>query len=52
MIHVYKNNDELLDILDELLANEGNFIPKTIENVLRDGFSSPYYKNQFLAMQW
>lgn len=24
MIYLYKNNDELLDILDELLANEEN----------------------------
>ena len=32
-----------------IITNEGNFIPETIENVLKDGFSSPYYRNQFLA---
>lgn len=32
-----------------LITNEGNFIPENIENVLKDGFSSPYYRNQFLA---
>ena len=32
-----------------MIINEGNFIPRTIENVLKDGFSSPYYRNQFLA---
>ena len=32
-----------------IISNEGNFIPISVENVLKDGFSSPYYKNQFLA---
>lgn len=32
-----------------IITNEGNFIPETIENVLKDDFSSPYYRNQFLA---
>ena len=32
-----------------IITNEGNFIPGSIENVLKDGFSSPYYRNQFLA---
>lgn len=32
-----------------IISNEGNFIPGTIENVLKVGFSSPYYRNQFLA---
>lgn len=32
-----------------ILTNEGSFIPKTVENVLKDGYSSPYYRNPFLA---
>ena len=32
-----------------IITNEGNFIPQNIENVLKDGYSSPYYRNQFLA---
>lgn len=32
-----------------IITNEGNFIPKNIETVLKDGYSSPYYRNQFLA---
>lgn len=42
-INVMEYKDKLI------ITNEGNFIPKTIENVLKDGFSSPYYRNQFLA---
>lgn len=32
-----------------MISNEGYFIPQKVENVLKDGFSSPYYRNQFLA---
>ena len=40
----------VMEFKDKLIiTNEGSFIPLTIENVLRDGFSSPYYRNQFLA---
>ncbi len=40
----------IMEFKDRLIiTNEGNFIPETIENVLKDGFSSPYYRNQFLA---
>ena len=43
-------NINVMEYKDKLIiTNEGNFIPETIENVLKDGFSSPYYKNQFLA---
>ncbi len=42
-INVMEYKDKLI------ITNEGNFIPETIENVLKDGFSSPYYRNQFLA---
>jgi ATP-dependent DNA helicase RecG len=43
-------NINVMEYKDKLIiTNEGNFIPETIENVLRDGFSSPYYRNQFLA---
>ena len=43
-------NINIMEYKDKLIiTNEGNFIPETIENVLKDGFSSPYYKNQFLA---
>lgn len=31
------------------ITNQGDFIPIYVENVLKDGFSSPYYRNQFLA---
>ena len=31
-----------------MIINEGSFIPETIENVLKDGYSSPYYRNPFL----
>lgn len=43
IINVMEYKDKLI------ITNEGNFIPETIENVLKDGFSSPYYRNQFLA---
>ena len=43
-------NINVMEYKDKLIiTNEGNFIPESIENVLKDGFSSPYYKNQFLA---
>ena len=43
-------NINVMEYKDKLIIiNEGNFIPETIENVLKDGFSSPYYRNQFLA---
>lgn len=43
-------NVNVMEYKDKLIiTNEGNFIPETIENVLKDGFSSPYYRNQFLA---
>jgi len=32
-----------------IVSNEGTFIPKRVENVLEQGYSSPYYRNQFLA---
>ena len=31
------------------ISNQGYFIPKSVENVLKDGFSAPYYRNPFLA---
>ena len=46
-LHGSINVTEFKDKL--IITNEGNFIPETIENVLKDGFSSPYYRNQFLA---
>lgn len=42
-IYVSEFKDKLL------ITNEGNFIPKNIETVLKAGFSSPYYRNPFLA---
>ena len=43
-------NINVMEYKDKLIiTNEGSFIPETIENVLKDGFSSPYYRNQFLA---
>lgn len=43
-------NINVMEYKDKLIiTNEGNFIPETVENVLKDGFSSPYYRNQFLA---
>ncbi|MDO4341532.1 MAG: ATP-binding protein [bacterium] len=45
-----RGNINIMEYKDKLIIiNEGNFIPETIENVLKDGFSSPYYRNQFLA---
>ena len=45
-----RGNINIMEYKDKLIiTNEGNFIPETIENVLKDGFSSPYYRNQFLA---
>ena len=45
-----RGNINVMEYKDRLIiTNEGNFIPETIENVLKDGFSSPYYRNQFLA---
>lgn len=32
-----------------IITNEGSFIPGKVENVLKDGYSSPYYRNPFLA---
>lgn len=43
IINVMEFKDRLI------ITNEGNFIPKNIETVLKDGYSSPYYRNQFLA---
>ncbi len=43
IINVMEFKDKLI------ITNEGNFIPETVENVLKDVFSSPYYRNQFLA---
>ena len=43
-------NINIMEFKDKLIiTNEGNFIPGRVENVLKDGFSSPYYRNQFLA---
>lgn len=40
----------VMEFKDKLIiTNEGNFIPQKIENVIKDGFSSPYYRNPFLA---
>ncbi len=47
LLHGIINVMEFKDKL--IITNEGSFIPETIENVLKDGFSSPYYRNQFLA---
>lgn len=45
-----RGNINVMEFKDKLIiTNEGNFIPETIENVLKDCFSSPYYRNQFLA---
>lgn len=45
-----KGSINIAEYKDKLIiSNEGNFIPGTIENVLKVGFSSPYYRNQFLA---
>lgn len=40
----------IMEFKDKLIfSNQGYFIPKSVENVLKDGFSSPYYRNPFLA---
>ena len=44
IINVMEFKDKLI------ITNEGSFIPQKVENVLKDGFSSPYYRNPFLAM--
>lgn len=45
-----KGSINVMEYKDKLIiTNEGSFIPETVENVLRDGYSSPYYRNQFLA---
>lgn len=45
-----RGNINVMEFKDKLIiTNEGTFIPETIENVLKDGYSSPYYRNQFLA---
>ena len=48
----YKVNGPInvMEFKDKLvISNQGYFIPKSIENVLKGGFSSPYYRNPFLA---
>ena len=43
-------NINIIEYKDRLMiTNEGSFIPETIENVLKDGYSSPYYRNPFLT---
>ena len=38
-----RGNINVMEYKDKLIiTNEGNFIPETSENVLKDGFSSPY----------
>ena len=45
-----KGRINVMEFKDSLIiTNEGNFIPQKIENVLKKGFSSPYYRNPFLA---
>ena len=43
IINVMEFKDKLI------ISNEGNFIPQKIETVLKNGYSSPYYRNQYLA---
>ena len=43
IINVMEFKDKLM------ITNEGHFIPQSIEAVLKNGYSSPYYRNQFLA---
>lgn len=31
------------------ISNQGAFIPQNVENVLKSGYSAPYYRNPFLA---
>ena len=42
-VNVMEYKDKLI------ISNQGRFIPKSVENVLKDGFSAPYYRNPFLA---
>ncbi len=45
-----RGNINIMEYKDRLIiTNEGSFIPETVENVLKDGYSSPYYRNPFLA---
>ena len=48
---LFSNNiSNIIHLTNKLvISNQGYFIPKSIENVLKDGFSSPYYRNPFLA---
>ncbi len=40
----------IMEYKDKLIiSNQGYFIPQSVENVLKDGFSAPYYRNPFLA---
>lgn len=40
----------IMEYKDRLVfVNQGSFIPKNIESVLKNDFSSPYYRNPFLA---
>lgn len=40
----------IMEYKDKLIfSNQGTFIPKNIETVLKNDFSSPYYRNPFLA---
>ena len=43
IINVMEFKDKLI------ITSEGYFIPEKVENVLKDGYSSPYYRNPFLA---
>lgn len=42
-INIIEYNDKLI------FSNQGSFIPKNIESVLKNDFSAPYYRNPFLA---
>jgi ATP-dependent DNA helicase RecG len=42
-IYVHEYEDKLI------FTNEGEFIPGSIENPLRDGYQPPYYRNNHLA---
>jgi len=42
-INIIEYSDRLI------ITNEGNFIPETVENVLKNGYSPTYYRNPFLA---
>lgn len=40
----------IMEYKDRLIfSNQGTFIPKNIETVLKNDFSAPYYRNPFLA---